>query len=66
MVWFDVLSAATCVPVTVGRDVPAASVAASSAASRAVDPGGCGRRTSMDAGMWTRAGTATAPGDDGQ
>jgi len=58
-------SVATRALLSVGRDVPAASVVASSDASRAAALEDSGRPTSTDVGTWTLAGTATAPDDDG-
>jgi len=58
-------SAAMCAPLSAGRGVRAASAAASSAASRAVDLEDSGRRTFTDAVTSTRVGTVTALDDEG-
>jgi len=60
-----VFSAATRVPLSAGHGVPAASVAASNAASHAVGLVDCGRQIYMGVDTSTRAGTVTAQGDDG-
>ena len=59
------VSVATRAPRSVGHGVPAASVVASSAASRAVGLEDCGRQTSTDDVMSTRAGTVMALDGDG-
>ena len=61
----SICSAATRALRWAGLAVRAASAAASSAVSRAAAPDACGRPTSTVAGTSTRAGTATAPDDDG-